>query len=77
MDARLLDELRRAAGIDSVRVDEPSLEATSGDKWFARARPDAVVFGRSTAAISAVMKIAAREGIPVTTRGAGHGYVGG
>ena len=77
MDARLIDELRRAAGIDSVRVDEPSLEAASGDKWFARARPDAVVFGRSPAAIAAVMKIAAREGIPVTTRGAGYGYVGG
>lgn len=77
MDARLLDELRRAAGIDSVRVDEPSLEAASGDKWFARTRPDAVVFGRSTTAIAAVMKIAAREGIPVTTRGAGYGYVGG
>jgi glycolate oxidase len=77
MDARLLDELRRAAGIDSVRVDEPSLEAASGDKWFARSRPEVVVFGRSTAAISAVMKIASREKIPVTTRGAGHGYVGG
>ncbi|MBE2180981.1 MAG: FAD-binding protein [Chthoniobacterales bacterium] len=77
MDAPILDELRRAAGIDAVRVDDASLEDASGDKWFARARPDAVVFGRSTAAIAAVMKIAAREGIPVTTRGAGHGYVGG
>lgn len=77
MDARLVDELRRIAGIDGVRIDEASRTAASGDKWFARSMPDAVVFPRSTAAVSGVMKIAARENIPVTTRGAGHGYVGG
>ncbi|MFZ4484344.1 MAG: FAD-binding oxidoreductase [Chthoniobacterales bacterium] len=77
MEPRLIDELRQAAGIDSVRVDIPAREAAAGDKWFARSIPEAVVFGRSTAAVSAVMKIAAREKIPVTTRGAGHGYVGG
>ncbi len=77
MDARILDELRRAAGIDAVHSDAPAREAAAGDKWFARALPEAVVFARSTAAVSAVMKIASREKIPVTMRGAGHGYVGG
>ncbi len=77
MDARVLDELRRAAGIDAVRADLASREAAAGDKWFARSVPEAVVFARSTDAVSAVMKIAARENIPVTARGAGHGYVGG
>ncbi len=77
MDARILDELRRVAGIDAVRTDASALGAAAGDKWFARALPEAVVFARSTAAVSGVMKIASRERIPVTTRGAGHGYVGG
>ena len=77
VDARIIDELRQVAGIDGVRTDDASREAAAGDKWFARAMPEAVVFGRSTASIAGVMKIAAREKIPVTTRGAGHGYVGG
>lgn len=77
MDARIIDELRKVAGIDGVRTDEASREAAAGDKWFARTLPEAVVFGRSTASVSGVMKIASREKIPVTTRGAGYGYVGG
>lgn len=77
MDSRVLDQLRRAAGIDAVRVDDAAREAAAGDKWFARAVPDAVVFPRSTEAVSAVMRIAAKEKIAVTPRGAGHGYVGG
>ena len=77
MDAPILDELRRVAGIDAVRTDQAAREAAAGDKWFARTVPEAVVFARSAEAVSAVMKIAAREKIPVTTRGSGHGYVGG
>lgn len=77
MDARIIDELRKVAGIDGVRTDEAMREAASGDKWFARTLPEAVVFARSTASVAGVMKIASRERIPVTTRGAGYGYVGG
>ena len=77
MDAPVLDELRRVVGIDAVRIDDASREAAAGDKWFARVVPEVVIFARSTDAVSAVMKIASREKIPVTTRGAGHGYVGG
>jgi glycolate oxidase len=77
MDARIIDELRKVAGIDGVRLDDSAREAAAGDKWFARSVPDVVVFARSTAAVAGVMKIASRERIPVTTRGAGHGYVGG
>ena len=77
MDARIIDELRRVAGIDGVRLDDAAREEAAGDKWFARTVPDAVVFARSSASVAGVMKIASREKIPVTTRGAGHGYVGG
>jgi glycolate oxidase len=77
VDARIIDELRKVAGIDGVRTDDAVREAAAGDKWFARTLPEAVVFARSTQSVSGVMKIAAREKIPVTTRGAGYGYVGG
>jgi glycolate oxidase len=77
VDARIIDELRKVAGIDGVRLDDAAREEAAGDKWFARTLPEAVVFGRSTASVAGVMKIASREKIPVTTRGAGHGYVGG
>ena len=77
MDARIIDELRKVAGIDGVRLDDAAREEAAADKWFARTIPDAVVFARSTASVAGVMKIASREKIPVTTRGAGHGYVGG
>jgi glycolate oxidase subunit GlcD len=77
MDARIIDELRRVAGIDGVRLDDAAREEAAADKWFARTVPDAVVFARSTASVAGVMKIVSREKISVTTRGAGHGYVGG
>lgn len=53
------------------------LEAHAGDKWSASHLPEAVVFAESTADVGAVMKFASEHGIPVTTRGAGVGYVGG
>ncbi|MCS7314234.1 MAG: FAD-linked oxidase C-terminal domain-containing protein [Bryobacterales bacterium] len=42
-----------------------------------RGRPEMVVFPRSTGQVSALMRIAASYGIPVTARGAGTGLSGG
>ena len=53
------------------------LAANSGDKWSTSHPPDVVVFAESTADVSAVLKFANARKIPVTTRGAGFGYVGG
>ena len=53
------------------------LAENSGDKWSASHLPDVVVFADSTADVSAVVKYANAHRIPVTTRGAGFGYVGG
>jgi FAD/FMN-containing dehydrogenase len=58
---------------DTVAV----LASHSGDKWFASHAPDVVVFAEATADVAAVMRLANQQGIPVTTRGAGYGYVGG
>jgi glycolate oxidase len=53
------------------------LAAHSGDKWSASHLPDVVVFAESTTDVAAVLKFADDHKIPVTTRGAGYGYVGG
>jgi glycolate oxidase len=49
----------------------------AGDKWFAVHQPDAVALPRSTRSVSTILKFANKNKIPVTPRGAGHGYVGG
>lgn len=71
--ARLQKQLPRGV----LRLDEDTLQAHSGDKWFASAPPEAVALPRNTKAVATIMRFAHRWKIPVTTRGAGHGYVGG
>jgi len=71
----LVRKLIGKLGRDAVQTD-PSPEM-SGDKWFARTRPDAAVFPRTAEDVAFVMRAAARAGVPVTPRGAGYGYVGG
>jgi glycolate oxidase len=62
---------------DEFDVSDVALKAHAGDKWFASHLPEAVAFPKSTAAVSTILAHATRHGIPVTPRGAGHGYVGG
>ncbi|MGD7652811.1 MAG: FAD-binding oxidoreductase [Verrucomicrobiales bacterium] len=64
-------------GGGKVSVSAEDLEVHSTDKWSASHPPEAVVFAESTADVAAVMGFAHERGIPVTTRGAGVGYVGG
>ena len=54
-----------------------TLAKYSGDKWFATHQPDAVALPRSAKSVSKILKFAQAHKIPVTPRGAGHGYVGG
>jgi len=49
----------------------------AGDKWFATHPPEAVARPRSTQSVATILRFAHRHRIPVTPRGAGHGYVGG
>jgi glycolate oxidase subunit GlcD len=53
------------------------LKQYSGDKWFASHLPDAVALPRSAKSVSKILRFANENRIPVTPRGAGHGYVGG
>jgi glycolate oxidase len=52
------------------------LEKYSGDKWFAVRQPDAVALPRSVKSVAGILSFAHKHKIPVTPRGAGHGYVG-
>jgi glycolate oxidase len=69
--------LLRQLPAGELRFDDDTLRSHSGDKWFATRRPDAVALPRSTRSVAAILRFALRHGIPVTARGAGHGYVGG
>ncbi len=69
--------LAALVGSGKVMNSPAALTANSGDKWSASHLPDVVVFAESTADVSAVLKYANEQRIPVTTRGAGFGYVGG
>jgi glycolate oxidase subunit GlcD len=69
--------LVRSLGADKCSTDRGVLAEHATDKWHLVHPPEAVVFAESTADVSTVLAFAAERGIPVTTRGAGVGYVGG
>lgn len=75
--SELTRKLKKALGAGAV-IDEPGrLAAYGGDKWFAAQVPDLVVLPSSAEEVSAVLRLANENATPVTTRGAGYGYVGG
>ncbi|MCB1065726.1 MAG: FAD-binding oxidoreductase, partial [Verrucomicrobiae bacterium] len=53
------------------------LETHSIDKWHASSPPEVVVLAKERDEVVKTLKFAHEHGIPVTTRGAGVGYVGG
>jgi glycolate oxidase len=71
--------LRRLKNIlpGEIFLEPATLAKYAGDKWFAAHQPDAVALPRSTKSVAAILRFANRHRIPVTPRGAGHGYVGG
>lgn len=74
---RALARLARALPAGELSFDPAVRQAHAGDKWFASHLPDAVARPRSTASVATILRFAQRHRIPVTPRGAGHGYVGG
>ena len=69
--------LARLLSPNELLTAKEDCEAYGGDKWFASSLPDAVVLPKNTETVSRVLAYAHRHRIPVTTRGAGYGYVGG
>ncbi|MFA6546890.1 MAG: FAD-linked oxidase C-terminal domain-containing protein [Limisphaerales bacterium] len=73
----ILTALRRVLATDELRIDDAARQAHAGDKWFAAHLPDIVALPKTAEAVAAVLRIAHEHRVPVTPRGAGHGYVGG
>ena len=73
----VVEELRGVAGRDSVIVSANDLRIFERDGSIEGALPDAVVLASTTEQVADVMKIAARNKIPVVPRGAGTGLSGG
>ena len=73
----LAESIASLIGPEKVSVTAENIAVHSTDKWYASHPPDVVVFAESTADVSAVLAYATEHRIPVTTRGAGFGYVGG
>ncbi len=72
----------KAALEKSLKPDQLSTAAEilaehSTDKWHASATPDIVVFAEKTEDVVAIMQFACSEKIPVYTRAAGTGHIGG
>jgi len=75
--SQLVESLIALVGADKVSDEVSDIEEHSIDKWLVGYPPDAVVFAETTEDVVAVMKFSNQEGVPVTTRGSGVGYVGG
>lgn len=74
----IVDQLRQIVGADSVLLEAEALEPYTHDETVGlRADPEVVVRVASTEEVSAVMRLAQRERIPVTPRGGGYGLSGG
>ena len=74
---KLLAQLKNILPPGEIHFDEKTLAPYATDKWFASHAPEAVALPRSAKSVSALLRFAQQHGIPVTPRGAGHGYVGG
>lgn len=73
MDQSLIAQLEKIVGKDGVLSTPEDLAVYSYDATFAEHRPDLAVLPRSTEQVSQVVRLAARERIPLVTRGMGSG----
>ena len=73
----MISELRACLSAEKVSTVAEVLEEHGTDRWNFSHLPEVVVFAECRDDVVAVMKFANERGIPVTTRGAGDGYVGG
>lgn len=69
--------LQRQLRPGELNLDAGFCKKYSGDKWFASAMPQAVAIPQDSASVVKIAKFAHKNGIPLTARGAGYGYVGG
>jgi len=73
----IIKELTRIVGKENILAELKDLLSYSYDATMRQEMPDVIVFPRSTEQVSAIMKLAHRERIPVVPRGAGTNLSGG
>jgi glycolate oxidase len=73
----LAAQLRAILPAEIVHDDEEIRHAHAGDKWHRGDSPDVVVAPHTVEQVSALLAWANENGVPVTPRGSGYGYVGG
>ncbi len=76
MNESVKTELRAIVGADRATDKPEDLAVYSSDPYIVEHSPDFVLFPLSTEEVSAIMKVAYREEIPVTARGSGTNLAG-
>jgi glycolate oxidase len=74
---KIARELQQIVGGDRYLITPEDLLNYSYDAFFPETTPEAVLLPTTTEQVSAIMKVAHREGIPLTPRGAGTNISGG
>jgi glycolate oxidase len=78
VDANIIETLRQIVGRGNVLVDAEAIEPYTHDETVGlRADPEVVVRVTSAEQVAAIFRLAQRERVPVTPRGAGYGLSGG
>lgn len=77
MDKRHLKALKKIVGEENLYSDKAHMLAYSYDATRSHFEPDAVIFPRSEADVSAILKYCDQEHIIIVPRGAGSGFTGG
>lgn len=77
IDKKIIKEFQQVLGKEKVFAEKEYLVTYSYDATALEFLPDLVVFPENEADISNLLKIAYRNKIPITPRGAGVGYSGG
>jgi glycolate oxidase len=78
VDGDIVEALRQIVGVDNVLFDADGMEPYTHDEVVGlRADPEVVVRARSAEQVAEIFKLAQRERVSVTPRGAGYGLSGG
>ncbi|MBW1931477.1 MAG: FAD-binding oxidoreductase, partial [Deltaproteobacteria bacterium] len=72
----IIEEISEIVGPDRVFSDRIECLCYSRDMSVHQGVPDAVIFPKTTEQVSAIMKLAHRDKIPVTARGSGTSTTG-
>jgi glycolate oxidase subunit GlcD len=72
----IIEEIRDIVGPDHIFTDRIECLCNSRDMSVHQGVPDAVIYPKTTEQVSAIMKLASRDKVPVTARGSGTSTTG-